>query len=43
MKAKQGTDLAAVEKLREQVAALKQAYFTKEQAQHLEEEHAHGQ
>ncbi len=43
MKAKQGTDLVQVEKLREQVAALKQAYFTKEETEHLEQEHAHGQ
>jgi nickel superoxide dismutase len=41
MKAKQGADLASVQKLREQVAALKQAYFSKEQAEHLEQDHPH--
>ena len=39
MKAKQTTDQANVEKLRAAVAALKTVYFTKTQAQHLEESH----
>jgi len=43
MKAKQTTDLANVEKLRAGVSAFKQAYFTKDQAQLLEENpwHSH--
>jgi nickel superoxide dismutase len=40
MKAKQTTDPANVEKLRAAVGALKTAYFTKTQAQHLEESHS---
>ena len=40
MKAKQTTDQANVEALRAAVAGLKQAYFTKEQASHLEQSHA---
>ena len=40
MKAKQTIDPANVEKLRAAVGALKTVYFTKEQAQHLEESHS---
>jgi hypothetical protein len=40
MKAKQTTDQANVEKLRAAVKALKGVYFTKKQAQHLEESHS---
>jgi nickel superoxide dismutase len=40
MKAKQTTDQANVEKLRAAVAGLKKVYFTKKQAQHLEESHS---
>jgi hypothetical protein len=40
MKAKQTTDPANVEKLRAAVKALKAAYFTKKQAQHIEESHS---
>ena len=40
MKAKQTTDQANVEKLRAAVGALKTAYFTKKQAEHLEESHS---
>jgi nickel superoxide dismutase len=39
MKAKQTTDRANVEKLSAAVAALKSAYFTKQQTEHLEESH----
>jgi len=39
MKAKQTTDQANVEKLRAAVAALKEVYFTKEAAVHLEQDH----
>jgi len=39
MKTKQTTDQANVEKLRSAVAALKKVYFTKEAAQHLEQDH----
>jgi nickel superoxide dismutase len=39
MKAKQTTDLANVEKLRAAVKALKDVYFTKDDARHLEEDH----
>ena len=39
MKAKQTTDQANVEKLRAAVKALKDVYFTKKQARHLEESH----
>ncbi len=40
MKAKQTTDQANVEKLRAAVAGLKKVYFTKKQAEHLEESHS---
>ncbi|MCG6923099.1 MAG: superoxide dismutase, Ni [Acidobacteria bacterium] len=40
MRTKQTTDLANVEKLRAAVAAFKAVYFTKEQAEHLEESHS---
>ena len=40
MKAKQTTDPANVEKLRAAVEALKTAYFTKKEAQHLQESHS---
>jgi nickel superoxide dismutase len=40
MKTKQTTDQANVEKLRAAVKALRDAYFTKEQAEHLESEHS---
>ena len=40
MKAKQTTDQANVESLRAAVAELKKVYFTKEQAEHLEESHS---
>ena len=39
MKAKQTTDHANVEKLSAAVKALKEAYFTKKQAEHLKESH----
>jgi nickel superoxide dismutase len=39
MKTKQTTDQANVDKLRAAVKALKNVYFTREQARHLEEEH----
>jgi nickel superoxide dismutase len=39
MKTKQTTDQVNVEKLRAAVKALKDVYFTKEQARHLEEDH----
>jgi nickel superoxide dismutase len=42
MKAKQTTDHANVEKLSAAVKALKSAYFTKKQAEHLQESHASG-
>jgi nickel superoxide dismutase len=42
MKAKQTADQASVEKLREQVAAFKAAYFTQEEAEHLRQEHGQG-
>ena len=40
MKAKQTTDQANVEKLRAAVAGLKKVYFTKKQAEHLEQSHS---
>ena len=40
MKAKQTTDQANVEKLRAAVAGLKKVYFTKKQAEHLEDSHS---
>jgi len=40
MKAKQTTDQANVEKLRAAVKSLKDVYFTKKQARHLEESHS---